>query len=75
MEESGFIHLMPFLFVSIIFIIFNIMLSIGKGKNVILNAILSIVPFLNFMVFLYLVSLPSKDIVEKIDYIYKSLKQ
>ena len=66
---------LPLLITTLPFIFLNGAIALKKGKNPIIYAIYSIIPFVGFYLTIYLISLPDHDLNEKIDKIIDLLSE
>ena len=74
MEQPNVFGLfLPLLITTLPFIFLNGAISLKKGKNPILFAIYSIVPFVGFYLTIYLISLPDYALTKKVDKILDML--
>jgi len=67
--------MLTFLILSVPTIILNATLAKRKGKSRALFAWLSVIPYVGFFLMFYLISLPDKEIIEKIDKILSLLEK
>ena len=73
MDET-FAAFLPFLLMTIPFVILNIIICPRKGKNPVLFGLLSIIPLIGVYLAIYLVSITDKSVIDKIDLIITKLE-
>jgi len=67
--------MIPMFIIAIPMSIFSYFIARRKGHSPGLFALLGIIPLVNFFTYLYLISLTDKDIMDKINEIYSSIKK
>jgi hypothetical protein len=63
--NEALISLLPFLIVTLIFVVFSIPISRRKGKSFI-YPVLCLIPFVTIFILLYLVSLTDKQVLDRL---------